>query len=391
MLLRSTISAFLLCSCFVPVQAEMSGFASLGVAWFSNPHADFAYDNHSTGPGNSRNIDLALDSNLGLQWSTVTDHQLRLTAQTVVYRDASNHLKPELTLFNALVPVNDRFSLRFGRSQNPNFLYSDYRQVHYALPWIRPPREVYGVTSLFNYDGAQARYQQTMPDDWQLVTLAGMAQVDMNYSLNGGQDVDRAHADSVHYASVSLNKADWTLKLSYETGKLTANAAMVGAAFDGLRQMGYSDLANQMALENKTYQFVGLGVRMDSADWLLVGEVAWRSLDAYFGQRGGAYFTLGKHLGRYMPYLTLARTWTLNDSSSQPLAQSLYDAVSYSASSLSVGVSVTLSSQMVLKTELQGIAPDPGSRWVYEQYDAQYNYRQPGQDVLLSVSLAMVF
>jgi len=371
--------------------AEMSGFASLGAAWFSNPHADFAYNNHSTGPGNSRDVDFGLDSNLGLQWSSVMDNQLRLTAQTVVYRDASNQVRPELTLLNALIPLDDHFSLRIGRSQNPSFLYSDYRHVHYALPWIRPPREVYGVTSLFNYDGAQARYQHVVAHDWNVIALAGVAQVEMNYSLNAGQDVDRTQADAVAYASVALQKADWTFKLSYETGKLTANPATVSAAFDALRQMGERDLANQMVLDHKSYQFATFGARMDSADWLLVSELSWRSLDAYFGQRGGAYVTAGKRIGHYMPYLTLARTWTLTQSAANPIAQSLYDNVQYSASSLSVGLAVELSSTMTLKAELQRIAPDPESRWAYESYDAQYNYRHPDQDVLVSVSVGLVF
>ncbi len=374
-----------------PASADVSGFASLGASWFSNPHADFAYNNHSTGPGRSRDIDWGLDSNLGLQWSTLANHHLRLTAQTVIYRDASNQLKPELTLLNLLIPIGERFSWRIGRSQNPNFLYSDYRHVHYALPWIRPPREVYGVTSLFNYDGVQARYQQIVSDEWNVIALVGLAQVEMNYSLNAGHDIDRARGDGVAYASVALQQADWTFKFSYETGKLTTNPATVSAAFDGLRQMGYGDLANQMILEHKTYQFATLGARMDSSDWLLVGELAWRSLDAYFGQRGGLYVSVGRHFGRYMPYLTLARTWTSTENSTIPIAQSLYDAVQYSASSISLGLAVELSNTMTFKTELQGIAPDPGTRWAYESYDAQYNHHHPDQDILLSASLGLVF
>lgn len=391
MRLRCFTAVLLVLLSIAPASADVSGFASLGASWFSNPHADFAYNNHSTGPGRSRDIDWGLDSNLGLQWSTLANHQLRLTAQTVIYRDASNQVRPELTLLNALMPLDEHFSLRIGRSQNPNFLYSDYRHVHYALPWLRPPREVYGITSLFNYDGAQMRYQQVVANDLNVIALAGIAQVDMNYSLNAGQTVEQAHADGVGYVSLALQQADWTFKLSYETGRLTSNPAAVSAAFDVLRQMGSADIANQMILDHKRYQFVTLGMRMDSSDWLLAGELAWRSLDAYFGQRGGAYVSVGKHIGRYMPYLTLARTWTLTESSTNPLAQSLYDTVQYSASSISLGLAVELSNTMTFKTELQGIAPDPGTRWAYESYDMQYNHHHPDQDILLSASLGLVF
>jgi hypothetical protein len=374
----------------VPASAQVSGFATLGAAWFSNPHADFAYNNHSTGPGNSRSVDLGLDSNLGLQWSSTFDQAVRLTAQTVVYRDASNHVRPDLTLLNAQFLMNDRLSLRVGRTQNPNFLFSDYRQVHYALPWIRPPREVYGVTSFFNYDGVQGRYQLPVMDDWSLVFLAGIAQSSMDYSLDGGRAVDSAQAEGVRYVSAALQHEDWTIKLSYETGALSTKNETVEQALQGVTQFD-AVLAQNMSLWNKKYDFWALGAQYDSSDWLIVGELSWRGLEAYFGQRGGGYATLGRHYGQYMPYITLARTWTITDSSTNPIAQSLYDSVKYSASSLALGLSVALTPQMMLKTELQGIAPDPDSKWVYEQYDAQYNHHQPGQDVLLSVSLDMVF
>jgi hypothetical protein len=387
----SVAVALLLFAIALPVRAEISGFATLGSSWFSNPHADFAYNNGSTGPGNSRTLDVGLDSNLGLQWSTLLDSQVRLTAQTVIYRDASNQIKPDLTLLNALFPVSNAFSVRIGRSQNPNFLYSDYRQVHYALPWIRPPREVYGVTSFFDYDGAQVVYRQPIMLGWELVALAGVASASMNYSLDSGQHIDVAHGDAIRYASISLQRTCWTIKLSYETGVLTAQNTTVDGALDVLRQTSSVSLADQMALSHKDYQFVALGVRKDSADWLLVSEFSWRSLDAYFGQRGGAYVTLGRHLGRYMPYMTLARTWTLTGSSPNPVAQALYDSVSYSASSLTLGLAYELSDRTTLKTEIQGIAPDAGSRWVYESYDRNYNYTSPDKDLLLSVSVSTVF
>ncbi len=371
--------------------AEVSGFATLGASWFSNPHADFAYNNHSTGPGHTRLIDFGLDSNLGLQWSSLIDNNVRLTAQTVIYRDASSQITPSLTLFNALIPINDQFSLRVGRTQNPNFLYSDYRQVHYALPWIRPPREVYGVTSFFNYDGVQLRHQKLVCNNWDWVTLLGVANASMDYSIDGASNVDTTNAQAMRYVSMSLHRENWTVKVSYEVGQLTAHTVTVDNALNAIYQLGYIDLADKMSLNNKTYHFVSLSAQLDSPNWLLIGEVAYRSLDAYFGQRGGAYLTLGRHFGRYMPYLTLARTWTLTESNPQPIAQSLYDGVSYSASSVTLGVSFELSDNAILKAEAQGIAPDPGSRWVYEAYDSSYAYRAPNQDLLLSVSLDVVF
>ena len=134
------------------VQAEWHGFASVGAAWFSNDDADYVYNNLSSGAGHSHSVDWGLDSKLGLQWTASPMRSLRLNAQTVIALDAVNRFSPNLTLANLAYDVNERLSLTLGRTQNPNFLYSDHRHIAYALPWLRPPREVYGITSMFNYD-----------------------------------------------------------------------------------------------------------------------------------------------------------------------------------------------------------------------------------------------
>lgn len=390
MLLRIYALPLMICLVASPVGAEVNGFATLGAAWFSNPNADFAYNNLSSGAGNSRTIDLGLDSNLGLQWTTKPAQSVQLTAQTVIARDASNNLVPSITLANANFYLPNNLSLLVGRTQNPNFLYSDVRQVHFALPWIRPPREVYGVTSIFNYDGVQASFQHVLSDQWVFHTNFGVAQAVSDYSRDAGDHVDQLHADNMKYMSISLQNAAWTVKLSYEQGNLTTQSQRLQDAFTLLSQSDAA-LSDRLALVNKDYQFATLGARYESDDYLALFEYAWRHLDAYFGERSGAYVTLGKRFDKFMPYVTLARTWTTVGNSSNSIAQQLYASVTYSASSASLGGSYQLSDHVTLKGELQVVAPDPGSRWAYEAYSTQYDYNTHAQDVLLSFSLNTVF
>lgn len=387
----------LLCGCWGSAQAlEVSGFATLGAAAFSSTDADFAYNNHSVGPGRSRPVDAGLDSNLGVQLSGALTDRWRANAQAIAYRGASGEVGAELTLANVELVREQGWSVRLGRVQNPNFLYSDVRHVHGVLPWVRPPREVYGVTTFFNYDGVQALWRGHVAG-WGLTLQTGLAQAQMDYSRDAGVHVDSASARQMGYAAIKASQGPWTVKLSYERGRLTAISPLTQPLFDAMRVGGQAPLANALALQDKEYDFWALGGRYDGSQWLVLAEVAQRGLDAYFGQHGGAYVTLGYRLGRVMPYATLARTWTLTDragataGSFAPLVQGLYDGIRYNASSASAGLALEVSEHWTLKLQADVIRPDAGSHWVYENYGPGYDHARPDTDALLSVVLNGVF
>lgn len=370
--------------------ADWHGFASASAVWFSNPNADFVYNNLSSGAGRTHNVDFGLDTNLGLQWSGSPVSGMRLNGQGVLARDAANRFTPSLTLANMALDINSAFSLTLGRVQNPNFLYSDYRHVHYALPWLRPPREVYGITSIFNYDGAQANIELFGRGEYDLRLTAGLAQADTDYSRDGGETVDRLRATQMGYASLAWRASDWLVKLSYEQGSLFTDNAVINKAMATIAQTDIL-LAQQMALDGKDYRFMALGVRYDADDHLWLFEAAHRDLDAYFGRRSGVYTTYGHRLGVYMPYITLARTWTEVGNSQNLVAQRLYNSVKYALTAITLGVSYEWSSRMTVKGEMQWLKPDAGSEWAYEKYALGYNYASPSEDVLLSIGISTVF
>ncbi|UCG18506.1 MAG: hypothetical protein JSU84_08200, partial [Thiotrichales bacterium] len=245
---RKLLQVLFLLGLTTKAYADWNGFASVGAVWFSNPHADFVYNNLSSGAGRTHNVDFGLDTNLGIQWSGVPASGVRLNGQTVVARDAANRVMPSLTLANLNLDLSSNFSVTLGRTQNPNFLYSDYRQVHYALPWVRPPREVYGITSIFNYDGVQANIELMRSGEFGLRLTTGLAQSDTNYSRDGGYTVDRLQATQMGYASLAWRASDWLIKLSYEQGNLFTNNARIDQAMLAIAQSD-SLLAQQMALD----------------------------------------------------------------------------------------------------------------------------------------------
>jgi len=370
------------------LHAEWHGFASAGAVWFSNDDADYVYNNLSSGAGHSHTVDWGLDSKFGLQWSARTHSAVRFNLQTVVARDAVNRFTPALTLANLAVDVNERFALTLGRTQNPNFLYSDHRHVNYALPWIRPPREVYGITSIFNYDGVQANIELDRQYNHSVKLIAGLAQAENAYSFDAGNSKNMLTASNMLYASLSRQSHHWLFKLSLETGRLSTENPQLSQA------LGYitdAALSQSMSLQDKEYQLMALGIKYDANDDLFLFELAHRQIEAYFGKRSGAYLTYGRRLGRWMPYVTIARTQTEVDDSLNPVAKNLYVSARDAVTTITLGTAYELTSQVTVKAEAQWSKPDANSGWAYANYQSSYPLAHPPEDILLSLGVSTVF
>jgi hypothetical protein len=73
---------------------QLSGFGTLGSAWFSNDTADFSPNTQPIGPGRSKTIDWGLDSRLGGQADIEFTNHLQFTLQGIIQRQPGRDYKP---------------------------------------------------------------------------------------------------------------------------------------------------------------------------------------------------------------------------------------------------------------------------------------------------------
>ncbi len=103
-------------------------------------------------------VDLTQETRGGLQANLSLFSNFSAVAQ-VVGRTVDKAVTLEWA-YLSYKPIN-KITLQAGRKRLPLFYYSDYQDVGYAYTWIRTPQELYGW-EITNYDGASARYQDTI-------------------------------------------------------------------------------------------------------------------------------------------------------------------------------------------------------------------------------------
>jgi len=377
-------------------QLRLSGFGTLGLAWFSNDAVDYTQTGQGFGPGRSRTLDWGLDSVLAVQADVDLGHDLAATAQLFGARDADGDLLPELRLAHLSYRPHPDLLLRVGRLPNFLGLASAYRRVNLANPWPRPPGEVYGgLTGL--QTGVDLLWEsEGRGGQW--FVQAGWFESDNGYprSNSAGEDVVSSAGPML---SLGYRRGGWTFK----AGVLHSLVSLEPPAVALVRQQ-IAQLDPEVAetLGTKGWVTIGLiSAAYEDATWWLLAEARERRIPEGWARQTdqGAYVTVGRHFGNTMPYLTLGyRNFAsgvadLQDSPAYPLIAALAQSFRQEQYSLALGVRQTLTPRAVLKLQAEWLRPWSGAFAVSDLNadPAADLLNDRGTDVLLSLSLDFVF
>ncbi len=98
--------------------------------------------------GNIREeVDFVQDSRIGIQLSAKVNPKVSVTGQLLARAREENYdMKADwaFVTYQASRPL----ALRGGKLKLTTFLVSDYIEVGYAYPWVRPPQEIYTANPL---------------------------------------------------------------------------------------------------------------------------------------------------------------------------------------------------------------------------------------------------
>ena len=385
---------------------HIGGFGTASLSCFSNEQADYVLNDQPEGAGRTRDCDAGLDSLLGVQLDLGLQENLDFGLQLIADRNEDRSYTPDVTVAQLRWYPSDATTLRLGRMPTPSFLHSEDRQVRYAQPWVRPPLEVYGLIPLFSNDGVELLYRSRL-GDWNAEWQGGLTRIEF--------ESPKSNADSTYPVesrqatlNVSLQHAGTLIKLGYSYGKVTLKQPDLITLVDALRSMdeagspGASELADDLAIEDSPWHLLALGMRYEKNSWLFMGEAAYRTIEGFFRDQYGTYLTLGRWMGPWMPYVTLAKRWTDGpdrDSRADALGiggtiEELLASTRFDTTSVALGLSRHMGEHLVLKLQSEWIKPDDNSWGLYTNHAYGYgdaDYLNPSSEWLHTVSLDFVF
>jgi hypothetical protein len=260
----------------------------------------------------------------------------RVSATGQVLARGSEDFDAELAWAYANIKLTDTLSMKIGRQRTPLYRYSDFLDVGYAYPWIRPPVAMYNQP-WSNNDGISLTHSAYV-GDWysQLQVMYGSFEGDAQF----GNAVYDGKLEHLAGAAWDVEYNDW---LSLRAAYFQADVTISGSSLDGLtatlRSVGQGALADRMDYQRDKGTFLNVGFRIDRANWLAVGEYAEINVrDSVLDDvdRRDWYASVGRRFGTVMPHLTYGRRdagVNAEIASSTPTASPFYPFIAGAAAS----------------------------------------------------------
>lgn len=283
-----------------PSDFEISGFATIGAVqsdrkdvWFTRYGVNFPGD---TDP------DFSPDSLLGVQASMRLAASNDVTVQAVVREDGKENFGPHLTLAFFRQNLAPGLSMRIGRLRVPFFMLSDSLYVNYANTWVRPPVEVYSLNPFNDLDGIDFIYHTRLGAmDLEIHPFYGSSSIPFPEG--------KARLKETWGVNFVLTRGDFSFHLGHADGRfnLERNDRNFVTLTGFLRALGQDSAVKDMSGKDGSTSFDSVGLQWDDGRWQLTGEYARRWTNRYVTTSHAWYVSMGRRMGTFTPYLTVAR------------------------------------------------------------------------------------
>lgn len=279
----------LACTALSPVAAEessawrLSGFGTAGITTQSGADGwGFMRNSGQLGAGSSTSA--SQDSRLGLQLNWTSSATWAAAIQAVAESKPSDTPMAERIewAYLSLRPLADSH-IRLGRTSPGIFLFSDSRNVGYALPWARPPVDFYGFAIGSSVDGLDVEQRWSNGDAmWRLRLTGGSSALSLADNRQGTRTA--VHGRDTLALSLTHEDGGLLLRASYlhARSRLDAPPELL-VLRDGLTQLAalpVPGLAEAVApLQRNLWaagpvSYAAVGLQHDTGPWTLIAEAS---------------------------------------------------------------------------------------------------------------------
>jgi hypothetical protein len=276
---------------------DFSGFGTAGFTISDTDEAEFVRGSQPTGADSDG--DVGVDSIAGVQATAQFTDKLSGTTQVLLRRLYEEGFELDVPLAFVKAQVTDDFAARVGRLPLPAFLVSDFRHVGYANTWIRPPNEVYGQVPIDNVDGLDVLYSRSLGSvDFSGQAFFGRSDVDLGTTGVKVRDFWGVNA--------SATFGPLTLRAGRTQSELTLNIAQANSLIAGLRQAGFTALANELSPVARKSVFTGYGALLDWNNLIVQVEETESEVGGFPADTSARYALVGYRVNKFTPFAMYA-------------------------------------------------------------------------------------
>lgn len=298
-------------------------------------------------------VSVEYDTRYGINLRTELTSDISGAAQLLAHNRDGNQYDFDLEWGFVEYAMGD-FRIRVGKLNLQTFLLSDYIEVGYLYPWVRPPEEVYGFNPMRNYPGFEIMHTANVGNGGKFTSMIFIGSNDVQLS-----PTTTFKARNGIGTNFQLDMPNFTLR----AGIITPTVEYVQTTAFMPGSGGTAVLPGGTIKNNDRMWMSTLGFSFDFANFVGYGEYIKvetdGSLQEVFPDQDGNYVTLGYQMGKFLPFVTVAAA------EASPFTGTLTDAVglvpnpAVAQDSVSIGIRYDVNDYSALKFEYKTIDPDP--------------------------------
>ena len=283
---------------------SISGFGSFGYVLTDTNSLGFIRDRTQT-KSITKSGGVTADSRLGVQLDVDFNQSWHTTIQWIARDHAGDFFEQNLELAFIRWRPYANLDIRAGRLAMDTFLISDYRNVGFAYPWMRPSHDFYANITTYHFDGFDIAKRFSVNSDY--LTLKFFAGYGMNhFDIGLGLfEMDMPMTG----LSLAYESNNWLTKVVYnyqrfatEIPNESLTTVMNDSTFNTLLP-GLSSLTPHVSLKDTNLHYISLGTRYDDATWLVHAEISYLdSQTSLIGDVFSGYLSVGRRFSSVTLY-----------------------------------------------------------------------------------------
>jgi hypothetical protein len=303
---------------------QLHAYGTLGVVHSSQDQADFVSSNSQQpqGAGFSHSWAYDVDSKAAVQLDAKITDRLSAVVQLISENDANSswtgkmnpRYRPSLEWANFKFAITDEWTVRAGRMVLPINMVSEYRNVGYSLPFVRPPVEIYGPVPFTNVDGGELSYAKRIGD------LTNTVVVGVGDTTS--RVVNGAFQTNLFFITDTVEVGALTVKASFLHNPARSVTGF-GTFYTAFADMAAATPGGEKAASTALYldhrynfsnwyniEHYDLGASYDPGNWFVMTELHRYSSNGIVGSANAGFVNAGFRTHGFTPYVTYSQIKT---------------------------------------------------------------------------------
>ncbi|MFM8331191.1 MAG: hypothetical protein ACKN9T_05840, partial [Candidatus Methylumidiphilus sp.] len=228
------------------------------------------------------------------------------TVQWVARNHVGNFIEQNLDWAFLRWRIADNLDLRLGRLGFDAFLLSEYRNVGYAYPWMRPPAEFYSSLFTYHFDGADIAQKFSVGEGY--LTLKGYGGRSFDSVLDQNSPSHTEIEAALFGANLVYETGNWRMRVGYAQARPLQNLPL--QTLDTLSQPlvraywpASQAIVGLLSIEGKALHYSSIGFAYDDGLWPVQAEAAY--IDSNIGalpNKATAYLSVGRRFASVTAY-----------------------------------------------------------------------------------------